>query len=336
MSVTIKDVSKDAGVSIKTVSRVINNEDNVSESTKEKVLKSVTKLGFKPNKSAQSLRSKRSYMIALLYDNPNKSYLADVQGGILQACKRTGYNLVLQECNHEDESLSSSIIEFVNDFKIDGLIITPPLSDMDEFLDDLDNENIEYSIIAPSTKKTSSPYVSSNDYDASYEMTAKIIEHGHQQIGFVKGHKMHSASSLRFNGFINALDDHGINRNFDWIQDGDFSFESGFDAGEKIFKLTDIPSAIFASNYSMAAGIMKSARMKNINVPDQLSIIGFDDSPTAQQVWPSMSTVKQPVEEMAMHAAKLLIAQFDGLTEKTVSKEFKSEIIIRESLRQLS
>ena len=151
MSVTIKDVSKDAGVSIKTVSRVINNEENVSESTKEKVLRSVTKLGFKPNKSAQSLRSKRSYMIALLYDNPNKSYLADVQGGILQACKRTGYNLVLQECNHEDKSLSSSIIEFVNDFKIDGLIITPPLSDMDEFLHDLDNEilNIQSLLQAP-------------------------------------------------------------------------------------------------------------------------------------------------------------------------------------------
>lgn len=335
MSVTIKDVSKDAGVSIKTVSRVINNEENVSESTKEKVLRSVTKLGFKPNKSAQSLRSKRSYMIALLYDNPNKFYLADVQGGILQACKKTGYNLVLQECNHEDESISSSIIEFVNDFKIDGLIITPPLSDMDEFLDDLDNEDIEYSIIAPSTKKASSPYVSSNDYDASYEMTSKIIEYGHQQIGFVKGHTMHSASSLRFNGFINALDDHGIERNFDWIQDGDFSFESGFNAGENIFSLKNIPSAIFASNDSMAAGIMKSARMKNIDIPDQLSIIGFDDSPTAQQVWPSMSTVKQPVEEMAMHAAKLLITQFDGLTEKTVSKEFKSEIIIRESLHRL-
>mgnify|MGYP001309755037 CR=1 FL=1 len=336
MSVTIKDVSKDAGVSIKTVSRVINNEENVSESTKEKVLKSVTKLGFKPNKSAQSLRSKRSYMIALLYDNPNKSYLADVQRGILQACKRTGYNLVLQECNHEDESISSSIIEFVNDFKIDGLIITPPLSDMDEFLDDLDNENIEYSIIAPSTKKASSPYVSSNDYDASYEMTTKIIEYGHQKIGFVKGHEMHSASSLRFNGFINAMDERSLDRNFDWIIQGDFSFESGFQAGEKIFSSTDQPTAIFASNDSMAAGVMKSAQMKKILIPDELSIVGFDDSPTAEQVWPSLSTVKQPVNEMALHAAKLLIGEFDGLTEKTVSKEFKSEIIIRESLKKLN
>ena len=126
MSVTIKDVSNHASVSIKTVSRVINNEKNVAEATKSKVLASIKKLGFKPNKSAQSLRSKRSYMIALLYDNPNKSYLADIQNGILQVCKKTGYNLVLQECDCEDENLSNSIINFVEDFKIDGLVVNIP------------------------------------------------------------------------------------------------------------------------------------------------------------------------------------------------------------------
>ena len=217
MSVTIKDVSNHAGVSIKTVSRVINNEENVAEATKSKVLASVEKLGFKPNKSAQSLRSKRSYMIALLYDNPNKSYLADIQNGILQVCKKSGYNLVLQECDYQDKDLSNSIINFVEDFKIDGLIVTPPLSDMDDFLNNLELADIQYSIIAPSTKKVSSPYVSSNDYDASYEMTEKIISLGHKKIGFVKGHEMHSASSLRFNGFINAMDEHSLERNFDWI-----------------------------------------------------------------------------------------------------------------------
>ena len=112
MSVTIKDVSKDASVSIKTVSRVINNEANVADSTKKKVLLSVKKLGFKPNKSAQSLRSKKSYMLALLYDNPNKSYLADVQSGIFNACKSTGYNLVIQECDYKSSELKNDIVQF--------------------------------------------------------------------------------------------------------------------------------------------------------------------------------------------------------------------------------
>ena len=99
-------------------------------------------------------------------------------------------------------------------------------------------------------------------------------------------HEMHSASSLRFNGFINAMDEHSLERNFDWIIQGDFSFESGFQAGEKIFSSAEQPTAIFASNDSMAAGVMKSAQMKKILIPDELSIVGFDDSPTAEQVWP--------------------------------------------------
>ncbi len=202
MSVTIKDVSKDAKVSIKTVSRVINNEINVSEDTKHRVLQSILKLGFKPNKNAQSLRSKRSYMIALLYDNPNKHYLADIQSGILQVCKETGYNLVLQECNYQNKNLGTEIIEFIRDFQIDGLIVTPPLSDMDDLLTSLDNAKVHYSIIAPSDKRTSSSYVSSNDYDATYAMTNEIINKGHTNIGFIKGHHKHSASLLRYQGFL--------------------------------------------------------------------------------------------------------------------------------------
>ena len=294
MAVTIKDVSKDAAVSIKTVSRVINNEENVAKATKAKVLLSVKKLGFKPNKSAQSLRSKKSYMLALLYDNPNKSYLADVQSGIFNACKNTGYNLVIQECDYKSNELKNDIVQFVEDFKIDGLIITPPLSDMAEFLQNLDNYQIEYSVIAPSTLNTESLYVSSNDYEAAFTLTSQIIKHGHKDIGFIKGHPKHSASHLRFNGYLDAMKSHGIEKNDQWIKQGNFSFKSGFDAGVEIFHSEKIPTAIFASNDSMAAGIMKSAQMKGMKVPNDLSLAGFDDSPIAHQIWPALTTVKQP------------------------------------------
>lgn len=335
MAVTIKDVSKDASVSIKTVSRVINNEANVAEVTKNKVLASVKKLGFKPNKSAQSLRSKKSYMLALLYDNPNKSYLADVQSGIFNACKNTGYNLVIQECNYKSSKLINDIIQFVKDFKIDGLVITPPLSDMQDFLRNLEANKIEYAVIAPRIMNPDSLYVSSNDYEAAYNLTSEIINHRHRDIGFIKGHPKHSASLLRFNGFLAALKKHGLEPNEQWIKQGNFSFESGFDAGVEIFESSKIPTAIFASNDSMAAGIMKSAQMKGMEVPNDLSLTGFDDSPIAQQIWPALTTIKQPVQQMAAHAARILIAKFDGLVEKTKSKEFKSELVVRESLRLL-
>ena len=303
MSVTIKDVSKDANVSIKTVSRVINNEINVSEDTKHKVLQSIAKLGFKPNKNAQSLRSKRSYMIALLYDNPNKHYLADIQSGILQVCKETGYNLVLQECNYQNKNLGTEIIEFIRDFQIDGLILTPPLSDMDDLLASLDNAKVQYSIIAPSDKRTSSSYVSSNDYDATYAMTNKIISKGHTDIGFIKGHHKHSASSLRYKGFSDALVQMNIPVKSEWVKEGDFSFDSGFNAGLEILESLLCPSVIFASNDYMAAGVMKAAQMKGIKIPSDLCIIGFDDSPIAEQLWPSLSTIDSQLKRW--HAMQL-------------------------------
>tara|TARA_B100001250_G_C19700774_1_gene744652 strand:+ start:96 stop:1103 length:1008 start_codon:yes stop_codon:yes gene_type:complete len=335
MTVTIKDVSKDANVSIKTVSRVINNEANVADATKKRVLLSVKKLGFRPNKSAQSLRSKRSFIIALLYDNPNKSYLADVQSGIFQACKLTGYNLVIQECDYKSSNLNKTILEFVEDLRIDGLILTPPLSDMDDFLEHLDRHHIEHAIIAPSTLKAGSLYVSSNDYEAAYTLTSEIIKHGHKEIGFIKGHQKHSASKFRFNGYIDAIKNYSLEKNDSWIKQGNFSFKSGFDAGVEIFDSGHIPTAIFASNDSMAAGIMKSAQMKGLKIPDDVSLAGFDDSPIAHQLWPALTTVKQPVEIMANHAAKILMRKFNGLDEKNQSKEFKSELILRESLRTL-
>ena len=335
MSVTIKDVSNDAGVSIKTVSRVINKEKNVSEKTKEIVIKSIQKLGFKPNKSAQSLRSKRSHMIALLYNNPNKHYLADIQGGILRLCKETGYNLVLQECDYTNVNLGLEITEFIDDFSIDGLIVTPPLSDMNEFLEHLNQTQTEYSIIAPSNTRKVKSYVSSNDYEASYAMTNKIINKGHLNIGFIKGHHKHSASHLRFNGFTEALKDRGMSLNSEWVKEGNFSFDSGFSAGLELLKSHNKPSVIFASNDYMAAGVMKAAQMNGINIPLDLSLVGFDDSPLAAQLWPSLTTIRQPVEEMAYHAARLLLGNIDGLSEEMDSKEFISELILRESLINL-
>ena len=335
MPVTIKDVSNDAGVSIKTVSRVINKEKNVSEKTKEIVIKSIQKLGFKPNKSAQSLRSKRSHMIALLYNNPNKDYLADIQGGILRLCKETGYNLVLQECDYTNVNLGLEITEFIDDFSIDGLIVTPPLSDMNEFLEHLNQTQTGYSIIAPSNTRKVKSYVSSNDYEASYAMTNKIINKGHLNIGFIKGHHKHSASHLRFNGFTEALKDRGMSLNSEWIKEGNFSFDSGFSAGLELLKSHNKPSVIFASNDYMAAGVMKAAQMRGINIPLDLSLVGFDDSPLAAQLWPSLTTIRQPVEEMAYHAARLLLGNIDGLSEEMDSKEFISELILRESLIKL-
>jgi LacI family transcriptional regulator len=166
-------------------------------------------------------------------------------------------------------------------------------------------------------------------------MTKKIINKGHLNIGFIKGHHKHSASQLRFNGFTDALKDQGMSLNSEWVKEGNFSFDSGFSAGLELLKSHNKPSVIFASNDYMAAGVMKAAQMNGINIPLDLSLVGFDDSPLAAQLWPSLTTIRQPVEEMAYHAARLLLGNIDGLSEEMESKEFISELILRESLINL-
>ena len=329
---TIKDVAFDAGVSIKTVSRVINNEPAVAKATKTLVLKSIKKLQFKPNKDAQGLRSKKSFLIGLLYDNPNKYYLSDVQSGSLKACSETHYNLVLQECKNNSANLITKVINFINLANLNGVILTPPLSDNNKLIQAIETLRIPISFIAP-PNKSFEIWSSATDSDAAYALTNKIIAMGHSNIAIIKGHKDHSASKLRYQGFCKSLEEHGIKLNPTNELQGNFSFESGYKLADQVLKKKNRPTAIFCSNDSMAAGVIKYCYQKGISIPDQLSVTGFDDSMIAQEIWPSISTVRQPVEKMAEHAAKSLIAKIGGDDSKqNLTKTFKSELILRESL----
>jgi LacI family transcriptional regulator len=329
---TIKDVAFDAGVSIKTVSRVINNEPAVAKATKTLVLKSIKKLQFKPNKDAQGLRSKKSFLIGLLYDNPNKYYLSDVQSGSLKACSETNYNLVLQECKNNSANLITKAINFINLANLNGVILTPPLSDNNKLIQAIETLRVPISFIAP-PNKSFEIWSSATDSDAAYALTNKIIAMGHSNIAIIKGHKDHSASKLRYQGFCKSLEEHGIKLNPTNELQGNFSFESGYKLADQVLKKKNRPTAIFCSNDSMAAGVIKYCYQKGISIPDQLSVTGFDDSMIAQEIWPSISTVRQPVEKMAEHAAKSLIAKIGGDDSKqNLTKTFKSELILRESL----
>jgi len=329
---TIKDVASDAGVSIKTVSRVINNEPAVAKNTKAMVLKSIKKLKFTPNKDAQGLRSKRSFLIGLLYDNPNKYYLSDVQSGSLNACTGTNYNLVLQECRTNAPGLVTKVTSFIKNDDLNGVILTPPLSDNTKLIAAISQLNIPISFIAP-LNKSYEVWSAATDNDAAYTMTNKIVAMGHTKIAFIKGHKDHSASKARFEGFCKSLQEHDMAPDSDMIMQGNFSFESGYKLAQELLKKKHKPTAIFCSNDSMAAGVIKYCYQKGIEIPKQLSVTGFDDSMIAQEIWPSITTVRQPVAKMSKHAASALINKISGNgSSKDLTKTFKSEIVIRESL----
>jgi LacI family transcriptional regulator len=309
---TILDVAKLAQVSKKTVSRVLNKEPNVRQETVSKVEQAMAALDYRPSLSARSLASNRSYLIALLYDNPVAHYIVDVQSGVLDYCKSQGYSLIIQPCRHLDNESTQVIEELVHQSNIDGFILTPPFSDMDTVTSFLETLSKPYVRIAPVDHETGSDCVYCDDYQSAYEMTSHLISLQHRHIGFIIGHPDHRACQLRFQGYKQALKDNRIAFEEAMIAQGDNSFESGLRCAEQLLSRKRPPTAIFASNDEMAAGVMAIAHQRGWKIPTDLSIAGFDDNPIAAQIWPQLTTVRQPVTDMARDAAKMLIHNLGG------------------------
>lgn len=328
---TIDNVAALAGVSIKTVSRVVNKEPNVRQSTRDKVLKAITELDYRPNLSARSLAGNRSFVIGLLYDNPSANYVIDVQDGVLSTCRSQGYDVLIHPCNHQDPDVAREVWDLIRQTRIDGVILTPPLSDVESILDVLIQRQLPFVRIAPTVKKTLSPYVETNDAEASYDMTCELIALGHQRIGFIAGHPDHKAVTHRFEGYRAALVENDIALDNSLLVQGYNSFESGEEAARQLLALEPRPSAIFAANDDMAAGVMMVAHQSGLSIPGDLSVAGFDDTPVAHQIWPSLTTVRQPIQAMAQKATDLLLKQLKGKDVQLPASMLSSSLIRRDS-----
>jgi len=272
MKSTITDVAKQAGVSMKTVSRVLNNEPNVAKKTRERVLEVAKELRYSPNLAARGLASSKSYLLALLYDNPSPNYIANIQKGAIDACREAGYHLVVEPVNMRETNVVEAVDLLLERLPVDGIILTPPLCDDEEVLAILKRLKISYVPVAPALDSGDISSVKMDDVQAAYEMTEFLIRQGHRKLGFIKGHPEHSASSLRYQGFVKAMEAVGMDINMEWVTEGDFSFKSGVDAAEKLLGDNDRPTAIFASNDDMAAGIVSAAHMNGLKV-DRKSVV---------------------------------------------------------------
>ena len=329
--VTIQTVADKAKVSIKTVSRVINNETSVRDSTREKIQAVIVELGYEPSPAARALASNTAKIIGLIYDNLSSAYVMAVQTGALKACDAGSYNLVIHPCDHTSENLAQDLVNLVQRSRLDGLILTPPITDIEEVIKTLTEKKINFVSIAPGELKLGQNTVSSNDAEMSCEVTKYLFKQGHTQIGFIAGDPDHGAASKRIDGYKKALKSAGIKFNKDLVYEGDFSFESGVEAGKALLQIENRPSAIFASNDYMAAGVLKVAHNLGLKVPEELSIVGFDDAPVSRQIWPSLTTVKQPIETMAKEATKLLIGKIKTPSTKPQSLTLSSTFLLRES-----
>jgi LacI family transcriptional regulator len=327
---TIDDVAKAAGVAIKTVSRVLNDEPNVREETRARVLAAVEALHYSPSLSARSLAGRRSYLIGLVYENPSANYIFDIQHGAMARCRQEKFRLFVHQCSGRDAELIRDVIGLVDQTHVDGLIVPAPLSQSADLIRALDRRKLPFVRISPSNMDHRSPSVDMDDEGAAREMTEHLLELGHTRIGFITGHPTHHASALRLDGYRAALQAHQIPYEPAYVRQGHFVFESGLGAGRELLALAKPPTAIFASNDDMAAGVLMAAHELGLQVPSQLSVAGYDDTYIARITWPRLTTVHQPSYDMAWSAADLLLqALKNGEGARTSRLAYR--LVVRES-----
>lgn len=304
---TIIDVAREAGVSIKTVSRVVRLEPNVRPETREKVQAVMDRLNYRPTLSARSSVSSRSFLIGLVFDNPNPAYTFDLLRGAQESARANGYHLVVEPIDGSNGHAGQQIIELAVQSNLDGLIVPPPLCDKADVIEVLGDLGRSFARIAPSVEMANGFAVSMDDHAAAAAMTQHLIRLGHQRIGFITGRAGTATTRKRLEGYRTAMAEAGIEVPEGWIVQGNFSLRSGLEMGEMLLRTQPSLSAVFASNDDMAAGVLMAAHKLGRDVPGDLSVAGFDDSVTASAMWPPLTTIRQPVFEMAALAAKRII-----------------------------
>ena len=271
---TIFDVAEMAGVSIKTVSRVVNKEPNVREKTRDKVLAAVEKLGYRPNVAARGLSSKRSYVVGLIYENPDEfSYTKDVLNGALKVCEEHGYTLLLRPLTLPSAQLTEQVRQFLTEANVSGVVLPPPIGDQINVLELLEEMDIPYVTITPRQPRRGLVNIDCNDQSATHQLTRFLISEGHTRIGFITGHPDHVASAKRLAGYESALAEAQIPLDTQLIEQGYFDFNSGREGTVRLMQLEQPPSAIVASNDNMAAGVMFEMKERGLAVPEDLAVV---------------------------------------------------------------
>jgi len=329
MRVTMMDVAELAGVSSKTVSRVINKQSYVCPFKKEKVWQAVKALNYHPSATARQLCGAPS-SIGFVYDNPNSHYIIECQKGILEVCLQEGLELFIRPCKASSPTICDDIVTMVKRSQMAGIVLTPPLSEMPKLLTKLDEENICYVKITSGNSSNDDCTVCIDDFNAAADLTQYLVDLGHKDIAFLQGDKSHGSAQQRFLGYLTKLNKNKICPNEDFILDGIFSFESGVDGAFQLLTGENKPTAIFACNDEIAAGCLFTAGFMGISVPEQLSIVGFEDSPFSRQTLPGLTTAKQSTDLVAKSATQLLISLVRKST-KSESRVFTPEMVVRDS-----
>jgi len=330
---TMQDVAHRAGVSLKTVSRVVNNEPFVQAETRERVQQAIEALNFRPNLNARGLAGDRSYLIGLFYDQPG-DYLAEFQAGVAGRCREVGFHLMVEPWDGASPDIARQVSALLGQLRLEAAILLPPLSDHVVMLEKLRQAEVPIVRVAPTMVLEDSPFVRMDDYSAAREMTDYLLGLGHRRIGFIRGRAEHGATEQRWRGFAEAMEKAGAPIDPSLVLTGNFLFADGLACAEQMLDAAEPPTAIFASNDDTAAAVIWVAQQRGLRLPDQLSVVGFDDAAVASMIWPPLTTIRQPVAELARVAADLVIEHSPkrgGWPKPTPHRTLDYELILRQS-----
>lgn len=300
----IIDVARAAGVSPMTVSRVLSGSSNVSADRRAAVERAIAELDYSPNIAARRLAGAGGLRIGLIYSNPSASYLSEFLVGGLEQARRRDVQLIVEKCDAGSSELEAA--QHLLGSGIDGLILPPPLCNFQPLLDLVRAAHVPAVAVASGLPVDGMASISIDDFAAARTVTEHLLSLGHRRIGFIVGSPSQTASARRRDGYVAALAAASIDPDPALFAQGDFSYRSGLDASERLLSLAEPPTAIFASNDDMAAATVAIAHRKGLDVPGSLSVCGFDDTPLATTIWPELTTLRQPVAEMASAAIDLL------------------------------
>lgn len=328
---TINDIARLSGVSKKTVSRIINQSPLVRKDTREKVEALMREVGYVPDPLARGLAFRRSFLIGMVYDNPTAQYIVNMQYGALDALRDSGFELVVHPCESRSPGYIDGVRRFVQQQRLHGVILVPRASEDQALADMLGEIGCRYVRIAAVSLDATSRMVITHDREGAAEAADYLHALGHRDIALITGPRAYRSAIERTAGFVEALARHGIELPAARILEAGYTFESGVAAAEKLLAGKRRPSAIFCGNDEMAAGVYKVALRSGIGIPQQLSVIGFDDSPLASRLWPALSSVRLPIRDMGRIAATMLLQPDAGAAAMHAASSVHPHLIVRDS-----
>ncbi|REL29633.1 LacI family DNA-binding transcriptional regulator [Thalassotalea euphylliae] len=327
---TIYEVSKLAGVSLATVSRVMNNNARVSDKTKQKVLDAMNELGYRPNASARSLASNRSDSVGIMVSELHGPFFGQMMAGIESELRAAGKHVIFTT-GHSEEEREKDGIEFLMGRNCDAIIIHVEVV-TDDYLVEVSQGNTPIYLLSRYVEQLKEKCISLDNEVGGYLATKALIDHGHNKIAYIAGPQFKADASNRLLGHKRALQEHGIEFNSDLLFIGDFK-ETGGSEGLKHFIDNQLSfSAVVCANDEMASGAMKYAREHGYTLPNDLSVIGFDNVIFANYLYPTLTTIDNPVEKMGRMAAKMVLTDIYKRKDLSIERVFEPSLILRNSI----